>query len=303
MLRELIVDRKLRPGRPNTIEAPQLSDDAWTVIQICWEAEPTSRPTADVVCNKLSILLSVYPPVVPLPPILEKTSLNPRAVAKSLSIEDTEPISRPGSPAGSRPLPPRRATGIIFPRFRLKTLPMTEPYRTSLTLDNPANVLSTVQSSDDKVLVAGLSDGSCVVWDPNVPSKILQDIEPSFDPVTTITFDSSNSTYVVGFKSGHVTYHHKSLSHSTSHSPSTLILTGNDKPILCLHVFNIVVTALSTDSGSQDLAIIKWCLSLKLSQGTDIIADRSPLHGIAPSSCLCKIFSRWKGSLYRDVKW
>ena len=248
------MDRKTRPGRPNTTEAPQLSDDAWTIIQLCWKAEPTSRPTAIIVCNKLSTLSSVYPPAVLSTPIW-KTLLNPRTAAKSLPTGDTEPISRPGSPAGSRS---RRATGRAFPRF-WKALPMTEPYRT---------------------------EGSCVMWNPNVPSKILQDNAPSFGAVTAIIFDPLTSTYVVGFKSGHVTYHHKSLA---SHSSSTLTLTGDDKPILCLHVLNIVAMALSLNSLNQDPVILKWCSSSQESPGD--ILDRLPLLGMASSSCLCAAFS------------
>lgn len=282
MLRELVVDGKMRPGRPNMTEAPQLSDEAWTIIQLCWEAEPTSRPTADVLCNKLNMTLSVYPAVVPSNPLSAKPLPIQRISARSFPIKDIEPISRPGSPSG-RPPPERRANR--FSRFWLKAVPMTECYRTSLTLENPGNVTSALQSSDGKVFIAGLSKGSCILWNPNDATTILQDIEPSSDPITAITFDSSTSTYVAGFKSGRVIYHHKSL----SHSPSTLTLTGNNESIIRLHVLNIVVMALSTDPESQNLVIIKWCLSLR--GGTSSIVTTLPLHGIDPSSCLCAAFS------------
>ena len=286
MLRELVGDRKMRPGRPNMTEAPQLSDEAWMIIQLCWEAEPTTRPTADAICNKLSIILSVYPAAIPPSPVPANALPNQRILAKSLPIKDVEPMSRPGSPAGSRPTHERRATGRVFPHFRLKVLPMAERYRTSLTLENPEHVTSTLQSSDGKVYIAGLSDGSCILWNPGMATTILEDIdEPCSDPVIAITFESSTSTYVAGFKSGRVICHHKSL----SHSPSTLTLTGNDKPIICLHVLNMVVTALSTVPISQDLVIIKWCLALH--RGTSSIATTLFLRGIDRSSCLCAAFS------------
>ncbi|KAF8811047.1 kinase-like protein [Phlegmacium glaucopus] len=272
MLRELVVDRNMRPGRPTMIEAPQLSDEAWMLIQLCWEAEPTSRPTADNVCNKLN---NIYPLLERSPPI-RRMSLPP---------VDIEPISPPASPAPPKP-PPRRMAGKVFPRFRLKPLPMVEQYRTSFTLENPGSVSSIVQSPDGRVLLAGLSDGSCIMWNPNVASRIPPDIERSSDPVTALAFERSTSTYVAGFNSGDVLYHHKSL----SDFPSTLTLTGNDEPILCLHVLNIVVMALSAGPQNQDLAIIKWCLSLRGS--TSDIVDRLPLHGMpATSSCLCAAFS------------
>lgn len=54
MLRKLVVDRNERPEKPSMIEAPQLSDRAWTVLQRCWQAEPSSRPTADAVHRVVS---------------------------------------------------------------------------------------------------------------------------------------------------------------------------------------------------------------------------------------------------------
>lgn len=273
----------MRPERPTAIEAPQLSDEAWMVIQLCWEAEPASRPTAGDACNKLNNILSVYPPL-PSNPFLERPPPIQRTSIMSLPLADIEPISRPASPA---PLKLLTRRGSSFPRLWSKALPMMGHYRTSFTLENPGGINSIVQSSDGKVLLAGLSEGSCILWNPNVVSKIPQDIEVerSSDPVTAVAFELSSSTYVAGFNSGHVLYHHKSL----SDFPSTLTLTGNDEPILCLHVLNIVVTALCIGPRNQDLTIIKWCLSLRGS--TSAIEDRLPLHGIAPSSCLCAAFS------------
>lgn len=54
MLRKLVVDSYERPKKPSMNEAPQLSDRAWTVLQRCWQAEPSSRPTADAVHHVVS---------------------------------------------------------------------------------------------------------------------------------------------------------------------------------------------------------------------------------------------------------
>lgn len=162
---------------------------------------------------------------------------------------------------------------------------MSQNYRDLSSLENSGNVASIVQSSDGKILIAGLSEGSCNMWYLPLVRNFPQDVERSFDPVTTIAFELSTSTYVAGFKSGHVIHHHRSL----SGYPSTLTLTGNDRPIICLHVLNIVVMALSTNARKQDPAIIKWGLSLHGS--TSSIVTTFPLHGIGPSSCHCAAFS------------
>ena len=312
MLRELVVDRNGRPERPNANEAPQLSDEVWSIIKLCWVPAPTDRPTADEVCNKLRNILSMYPSEMPSDRLLERSPPIQRIPsAQSLPLEDIEPTPFPGSPpvpnmsAQSLPLEdniesiayptspvPNRSiqrpcmhSGLTFYRsLRHATNTAQEHYK-SINLENSGIVTSVVQSSDGKILLAGLSEGSCAMWYLNVMSNIPQGVERSSDPVTAIAFELSGSTYVAGFKSGHVIYHHKSL----SDSPFTTTLTGNDKPILCLHVLNIVVMALPLNSQSQDPVILKWCSSLQGSPGD--IVDRLPLLGIAPSLCLCSAFS------------
>ena len=246
-------------------------------MQDCWKAEPPRRPTIDVACNKLSNISKIYSPKIP------SRSLPMRREA--LSLEDSEQISCPASPPALKSLQ-RHATSKAFPLFRTKAPMMVAHYRTSLNLDNPRSVTSTVQSADGKVLIAGLSEGSCIMWNLNVGREIPQDhdIEPIFDTTTAVTFEPSTSTYVAGFSSGQVLYNHRSL----SDFPSTLMLTGNDNPILCLHVLNIVVMALPM---GPKPAIIKWCLSLRGKSSTSDIVETLPLSGIAPSSCLCAAFS------------
>ena len=273
-------------------EAPQLSDEAWPIIQHCWEAEPTDRPTADTVYNKLTTISSIYPLTIRSNPLPSQPIH--RMPAQSLPLENIQPVSRVDSSSSLKtPSRPVTASKFQVPHFRLKGLPMADSakYRGAVALENPGNVVSTVQSSDGKVLITGLSNGSCVMWHLITAKKLPQDVERPSDPVTAITFELSTSTYVAGFNSGHVIYHHKPLSDFSS----TKTLRGNDKPIICLHVLNIVVMALSIGPQNQDLVIIKWCSS---PGSTGDIVDKLPLQGIVPSSCLCAAFSPDGKSLY-----
>jgi WD40 repeat protein len=54
---ELVVQRNVRPERPDPGDAPHLSDAVWTLAKKCWENDPTSRPTASALCDIISHLL------------------------------------------------------------------------------------------------------------------------------------------------------------------------------------------------------------------------------------------------------
>lgn len=72
MLREHVVDRNLRPEKPSMTKAPQLSDRVWCIIQVCWQAEPTSRPTAGAVHDFVSSPAMLRRPN--LPPLYDPQS-------------------------------------------------------------------------------------------------------------------------------------------------------------------------------------------------------------------------------------
>ena len=79
MLREHVVDRNERPERPSMAKAPQLSDKVWTVMQLCWQAEPTSRPAADAIRN----MLPSFPP----------SSLAPSSVGEEFIGDWEDPLT------------------------------------------------------------------------------------------------------------------------------------------------------------------------------------------------------------------
>ena len=58
---ELVVQRNIRPERPDDEDAPQLSDAVWELAKSCWIKEPKERPTAAALCTTISHLLEATP--------------------------------------------------------------------------------------------------------------------------------------------------------------------------------------------------------------------------------------------------
>jgi WD40 repeat protein len=56
----LVVDRDVRPERPDTGEAPQLTDDTWALAERCWVKEPRARPNINTVSNAMGHLLEAH---------------------------------------------------------------------------------------------------------------------------------------------------------------------------------------------------------------------------------------------------
>ena len=51
---ELVVDRNVRPERPDNDEAPQMTDETWQLAKDCWQKDPPSGPIIDSVCDRIS---------------------------------------------------------------------------------------------------------------------------------------------------------------------------------------------------------------------------------------------------------
>jgi hypothetical protein len=58
----LVVDRNVRPERPDEAEAPQLTDDTWQLAGRYWVEEPCARPTIDDVCKTMDLVLQAHRP-------------------------------------------------------------------------------------------------------------------------------------------------------------------------------------------------------------------------------------------------
>jgi WD40 repeat protein len=77
---DLVVQRNVRPERPDEEDALQLSDAIWDLAQACWVTDPKERPTAAAVCTTVSHLLEKtcvarQTPDASPHPLLETTSI------------------------------------------------------------------------------------------------------------------------------------------------------------------------------------------------------------------------------------
>jgi len=47
------VHQHLRPERPDSDEAPQLTDEVWQLVERCWTSNPLSRPISGAICDEI----------------------------------------------------------------------------------------------------------------------------------------------------------------------------------------------------------------------------------------------------------
>jgi len=97
---ELVVEKNVRPERPDEDEAPKLFDEIWELAQGCWAKEPLQRPTAESVCETISHLMGMRNAVsVNKPSTVDEdlgsvpTSYRPQRSLSPLSIPGTPPLS------------------------------------------------------------------------------------------------------------------------------------------------------------------------------------------------------------------
>src|ERR1700733_4638626 len=79
---ELVVQRNVRPERPDDDDAPQLSDAIWELAKACWIKEPKERPTAVALCTTISHLLETTPVARPSQDASPGLSLETLSIAR-----------------------------------------------------------------------------------------------------------------------------------------------------------------------------------------------------------------------------
>lgn len=159
---DLVIERNIRPERPDDENSPQLSDPVWELAESCWVQDPKRRPSACALCDTLSHLVDTTATTPSLAPshsasIPSSTPPTPRLqVSVSLSLPST------GLPPFTSPLHP------------------TVKHRADRSLSPPANLASAFRSvncaafsPNGKYVISGSSDGAIMVWDAQTGNTAL----------------------------------------------------------------------------------------------------------------------------------
>jgi serine/threonine protein kinase len=101
---ELVVQRDVRPERPEDDETPHLSDAVWALAEQCWVKDPKQRPTAIAVCDTISHLLETTAAQA------AQTQLQPSPSSPSrLDVRTTSPLYTAARRANVINTPPQTA--------------------------------------------------------------------------------------------------------------------------------------------------------------------------------------------------
>jgi hypothetical protein len=57
---DLVVDRNIRPERPDEEDCPDLSDELWDIAKRCWVKKPEERPDATTLCDEMERCLASH---------------------------------------------------------------------------------------------------------------------------------------------------------------------------------------------------------------------------------------------------
>ena len=144
-LYELVVNRDVRPERPEDDEAPGLSDAVWDVAEACWTKNPRQRPTAGAASEKIAQIikentlssfggLAIRPPNPPPPTPVTPADVDGDRTARQLP----PPPPQPPSVIGNRPVSPLSPLHHGGPRDANQTLPARPPNQPPPTRLSPA---------------------------------------------------------------------------------------------------------------------------------------------------------------------
>ena len=163
---ELVVQRNIRPERPDDEDSPQLSDAVWELAQSCWIKEPKERPTAAALCTTISHLLEATP-------IARPTQYS----SPGLSLE-TLSIARP-TPDISHTHPSTPSQNLIIRGHTDK-------------------IWCAMFSFDGKRLVSGSDDRTIRVWDAQTGNPVLGPLKMHTDSVFSVAFSPNGRRIASG---------------------------------------------------------------------------------------------------------
>jgi WD40 repeat protein len=162
---DLVVQRNIRPERPDDEDVPQLSDAVWELAKSCWIKEPKERPTAAALCTTVSHLLETTP------------ITRPTDSAPGLSLE-TLSIARP-TPDVSHARPSTPPPNLIIRGHTEK-------------------IWCATFSLDGKRIVSGSEDCTIRVWDAQTGNPVLGPLKMHTHSVISVAFSPDDRRIASG---------------------------------------------------------------------------------------------------------
>lgn len=166
---DLVVERNVRPERPDEDDGPQVPDTIWELAERCWVKDPKNRPTARTVCDTLSQILNnsgdiERPVVAPSPP---------------------QPIIMPSSAPSLH--------------VQVKPSPARPPTPHTLTLrGQKSSARCAAFSPDGKYIVSGYEDSTIMLWDSTTGNVALGPLNMHTDRVWCVAFSPNGREIASG---------------------------------------------------------------------------------------------------------
>lgn len=190
----LVCHENVRPDRPYEDEAPQLTDAVWHLAEDCWAKNPTSRPSANAVCDTVSTFLNdVTRPVSSNMPSPSSPS-SPAAMFRTNSVPDSIPsapraLVRTGAsdPPASH-MNPNPSPTVVNPPARTPLLCL---------VGHTGYVPSAIFSPDGMRVASGSRDKTLRIWDAYTGEMLLQPVLHAED-ILDISFAPDGNRVATG---------------------------------------------------------------------------------------------------------
>jgi hypothetical protein len=152
MLLTLVVDRRLRPPRPATGEAPSVDDATWLFVEQSWVHNAHARPSALQLATSLKHLRDIRNTVVAvIQDAPEVPHLAPHVTPGFVVVPQASSIPPPAAPGTDKPIDDAYATPPSTPPLNNTSLPRrVPPTRNMATLMSMGPKDSGSKVNDDK---------------------------------------------------------------------------------------------------------------------------------------------------------